>query len=348
MLPQNIITIFKIEFSATAIAPIPFLIITLFVLGYYIRKRYRRYQEIKRIPPGLLFMQNYKNHLKNLRIKSMASTVIIAILIIELLYNVTYVLSKVPIWISLYTYSDQELEVFQEYVCHVNLILRMLLVPLLNFFMDLLWLVYRKYEYKYTRIKWIVYIVVRKILMLLVNISFQPTTIVNSLIQLNNTFFLILDFIQFIYYATRFYLHLKSRENEIRLFYFDRKAYLDSRYQRIHFMVATIFVVVALFFFTLTYACQNVYILLGNILLFVQADFNTSLDLFFLPFMYTVTISLILSNVVFTLNYMYIVLLVVLKSIRDRHRLANINEAIKPIMKKYHDNYFNNRCPNYV
>lgn len=343
MLPQYVFTLFKVEVSATVITPIPFLLVTLLVLGYYIRKRYRLYQEIKRVPPGLLFMENYKNHLKNLKVKSMVSTVIIVILIVEFLYNVTYILSKFPIWLSQFGVNDQHLEVFQGYVSSVNVVLRLSFVPLLNFFMDLLWLVYRKYEYKYTRIKWITYIVVRVILMVYVNTSFLPTSIDTSLIQLNITFFHILDFIQFIYYSRRFYRHLKSREKEIRLFYFDRKAYLDSRYLRIHFMVATILVIIALFFFTLTFAIQNVYFVLGNILLFAQADFTTFLDLFFLPYMYTLVISLILTNVVFTLNYVYIVLVVVLKSIRDRQKLANINEAIKPIMKKYHDNFFNNR-----
>ena len=50
----------------------------------------------------------------------------------------------------------------------------------------------------------------------------------------------IIDFIQYVYYARKFYLHLKSREKEIRLFYFDKKAYLDSKYLRIHFKIATI------------------------------------------------------------------------------------------------------------
>ena len=60
-----------------------------------------------------------------------------------------------------------------------------------------------------------------------------------------------LRIIQFVYYARKFYLHLKSREKEIRLFYFDKKAYLDSKYLRIHFKIATILVGIAIFFFNL-------------------------------------------------------------------------------------------------
>ena len=62
---------------------------------------------------------------------------------------------------------------------------------------------------------------------------------------------LIIDFIQFVYFARKYYLHLKSREKEFRLFYFDRKDYLNSKYLRIHFKIATILVGIALFFFTL-------------------------------------------------------------------------------------------------
>ena len=64
-------------------------------------------------------------------------------------------------------------------------------------------------------------------------------------------FFLIIDFIQFVYYSRKFYLQLKSREREFRFSYFDEKAYLESKFLRIHFKIATILVGIALFFFSL-------------------------------------------------------------------------------------------------
>ena len=66
-----------------------------------------------------------------------------------------------------------------------------------------------------------------------INFISIPVGYEDILYDLVNAFlgiFSIFDFIQFVYYARKFYLHLKSREKEIRLFYFDKKAYLDSKY----------------------------------------------------------------------------------------------------------------------
>ena len=89
--------------------------------------------------------------------------------------------------------------------------------------MDFLWLTYWKYEFKYTIIRWTWYIVVRTLVVCLVGFS-KYSDFVNCL----NGIVPIIDFIQFVYYSKRFYLHLKSRE-EIRIFYFDKEAYLDSK-----------------------------------------------------------------------------------------------------------------------
>ena len=151
------------------------------------------------------------------------------------------------------------------------------------------------------------------------------------------------------HYARKFYLHLKSREKEIRLFYFDKKAYLDMKYLRIHFKIATILVGIALFFSTLS-SSVNVFIIpydlsyytnisqqLQHIMLIVYENHVDFIDYFF---------SLI-SQVLFVFNYLYIFIVVVYKSYRDGQKLKNINDYIKPIMKQYHDNYYN-RYTNYA
>ena len=101
--------------------------------------------------------------------------------------------------------------------------------------MDFLWLAYRKYEFKYTIIRWTWYIVVRTLVVCLVGFSFNLSYIsLNYLTEYSdfvnclNGIVPIIDFIQFVYYSKRFYLHLKSRE-EIRIFYFYKEAYLDSK-----------------------------------------------------------------------------------------------------------------------
>ena len=234
--------------------------------------------------------------------------------------------------------------------------MRTLFVPVLCMLMDFLWLAYRKYEYKYTIIRWIWYIVIRALVLFLLPFSLNSNfislgyhSIYTDLVHLIFGILPIIDFIQFAYYARKFYLHLKSREKEIRLFYFDRKAYLDSKYLRIHFKIATILVGIAFFFSTLS-SSVNVFIIpydlsyytnisqqLQHIMLIVYENYVDFIDYFF---------SLI-SQVLFVLNYLYIFIVVVYKSYRDGQKLKNINNYIKPIMKQYHDNYYN-RYTNYA
>ena len=60
-----------------------------------------------------------------------------------------------------------------------------------------------------------------------ISFSVDYKNIYNNVVNIFTTIFPNIDFIQFVYYARKFYLHLKSREKEILLFYFDKKAYLD-------------------------------------------------------------------------------------------------------------------------
>ena len=94
------------------------------------------------------------------------------------------------------------------------------LVP--TMLMDFLWLAYRKYEYKYTMIRWTWYIVIRIVFVFLVWYSntfiFIPhnyRTIYLDIVSIFDGILPIIDFIQFVYYARKFYFHLKSREKEI-------------------------------------------------------------------------------------------------------------------------------------
>ena len=121
------------------------------------------------------------------------------------------------------------------------------IVPVLSMLMDFLWLAYRKYKYKYTIIKWTWYVVIRASVQIFlrfpnnfISIPHDYYIIYRDFVNAFYGIFGIIDFIQFVYYARKFYLHLKSREKEIRLFYFDKKAYLDSKYLRIHFKIYTI------------------------------------------------------------------------------------------------------------
>ena len=225
--------------------------------------------------------------------------------------------------------------------------------------MNFLWLAYRKYEYRYTIIRWTVYILIRTLVIFLINIPrnynydiFQDGYIIQILLLslLVERFFLVLDLIQFVFYSRKFYLHLKSREKEIKLFYFDERAYLESKYLLIHFKIATILVGIALFFFTI--GGFIITPLPDTLAIYLQVPF-TNLGYIIFVIYYSLTDylfhpSLILYKVVITCNYLYIFIAVVYMSYRDRKKLANINNYIKPIMKHYHESCYDRYYTNYA
>ena len=344
---------------ANSLLTLPFCVLALFALVYYIRRRYKLYKEIKRIPKNLLILEEYKNYLKNLKLKCIINNFIIVILMIEIAQNVFQFIIYFPDWII--DFLDES-PLYWELIYYSYLLypaIRYSLVPVLSMLMAFLWLAYRKYEYKYTIIKWTWYIVIRTLVLFVIEypeftnlilLDYQPSYECFSDIIL--LIFPIIDFIQFVYYSRRFYLQLKSREKEIRLFYFDKKAYLDSKYLRIHFKIATILVGTALFFYTLASSDRVFSILDSTLFIFSLPGYLQLYNIFILLVgslsIDITTFSFLIFEVLLNLNYLYIFIVVVYKSYRDRKRLENINDYIRPIVKQYHDDYYNNRYTNYA
>ena len=358
MITQIINTVNTVEVVILSILSTIFCALALFVLVYYIRRRYKLYKEINRIPQELLIMESYRNHLKNLKIKCIINNLIIVILVMEFLQYFGQIFIYYPYVIEYLVkeFNIHFLTELQKYSLLFYSPIYYTLVPVLTMMMNFLWLAYRKYEYKYTVIRWTWFIVIRILVVFLleyslvfVSISADYQTIYSKFVNVIFSIVPIIDLIQFVHYARKFYFHLKSREKEIRLFYFDKKAYLDSKYLRIHFKIATILVVNALFFFTLANSAalfdiiydipqyvaippqlHDIIITVYNIYIFFIADF-----------------ACFIFQVLFIFNYLYIFIVVVYKAYRDGQKLKNINDYIKPIMKQYHDNYYN-RYTNYA
>ena len=355
---QTINTLKVVCLLIYSILTIIFCVLALFVLVYYIRRKYKLCKEINRIPQELLIKESYRNHLKNLKIKCIINNFVIVILIMEFLLNLFLFIYYFPYIIN-YVVKDFNFSYFNEVEEYSELVFMSIyysLVPVLCMLMDFMWLAYRKYEYKYTMIRWTWYIVIRISVVFLfdncidfISFSADYKNIYNNLVNIFTTIFPIIDFIQFVYYARKFYLHLKSREKEIRLFYFDKKAYLDSKYLRIHFKVATILVAIAVFFSTLASSMaplSQIFEVPGDyIVISQQLDENLLIISYY--FCFITYPSGFISQVLFILNYLYIFIVVVYKSYRDGQKLKNINNYIKPIMKQYHDNYYN-RYTNYA
>ena len=351
----------EVEYLIVPISTLPFCSLTLFVLVYYIRRRHKLYQEIKRIPQELLHKESYKNHLKNLKLKCIIHNFIILILMLEFVRSLGYIISFLPDWFIDFAHESTDMLNFQLNIRKYSYLLLHPLaysfVPLLSLLMNFLWLAYRKYEYRYTIIRWTWYIVIRAFLVLLYScinniISGEFQILITIVYSLFIGFVTILDFIQYVYYSRRFYLHLKSRETEIRLFYFDNRAYLDIKYLRFHFKIATILVGIALFFFTVAISIDLIIRIFNSSLcsltLLHQFCILKQVD-FFSTYVIVLTSypSALICRIIFIFNYLYMFFIVVYKSYRDRQKLANINDYIKPIVKKYHDRYYN-RYNNYA
>ena len=153
-------------------------------------------------------------------------------------------------------------------------------------------------------------------------------------------FIFIFDFMQYVYYSRIFYLHLKSREKEIRLFYFDKKAYLDIRNTRIHFMVATILVGFALFFFTLSFSTTQLSHAMKDLFRTTTLLRSYWREVQVLSEYVVVFVSYPSASVclfVFIINYLYMFVVIVHTSYRNRQKLSNINMYIKPIVQHYHE-----------
>ena len=353
----NVVTIIELIYSLLSLI---FFLLVLFVLVYYIRRRYKLYKEIFRIPPNLLIIESYRNHLKNLKIKCIINNFIILILMIEFLQNLGQIILYFPYWITYFVKAPESkvrsLREFQNESALFTFSISYSFVPVLSMMMDFLWLAYRKYEYKFTIIRWTWYIVIRALVVFLEQysfnymflISFGYRNISNDLSLLVYGILPIIDFMQFIYYARKFYLHLKSREKEIRLFYFDKKAYLDSKYLRIHFKISTILVGIAIFFNALANSDRFIFILCESPFSLPEQLYNFFLFVTQIYIGFIGNISFLISELLFIFNYLYIFIIVVYKYYKDRQKLENINNYIRPIIKQYHESYYNRRYTNFA
>ena len=216
--------------------------------------------------------------------------------------------------------------------------MNVVLVPLLSLMMNYLWWAYRKYEYRHLIFTWAVYILLRSLVTILLSHNFLPPILGFQLADLIIGLFYSFDFIQFIYYTRRFYLLLKSREQEIRLFYFDKRAYLDSRLLRIHFKISSILVVLSIFFYTVGIGFIHPALLLRPE---HQQIHSLIANYVFMP-------SKILSKMLINLNYIYIFLVIASKYFKNRKHLENINDNIRPLINKYHESLFTRQRLNYV
>ena len=320
-----------------------FCVLALFVLIYYIRRKYFLYVEMKEISDEKLWFYSYQNHLKNLKIKSMIANFVIIIVLVEFVNSIaifqqcTWLLinfKTIFVFIAVTTVSISRL-------CHV---------PLLCLFMKVLWLAYLHSPYKHTIMRWTAYIVLRIFVVIIALIGqklnyFSGFKYANFIYLILNTgmysLFIISDLIIYLVYSRRFYLHLKSRELEARLF-MDRRKYLENKFLRIHFKVATILVTVALLFYSIGNLLSLVCTMINNMFL---AYSNESLTTWYLVNQVVGVLPLdilqVIYRVLFNLNYLYILFIILYKRYKQKRNLNRVNDRIRPLVREYQDKYYN-------
>ena len=325
------------------VVPLPFCLNTLIVLVYFIRSVVKLRRELRSIPLYKLIKQETVNYILNIKIHLKISGCIIVILIFELFENISFILYLLPVWgrvVNIGSHLHSLIKISNS-VIHITFATRLTYISLLSCVMDFLWQVYRKYECKYTMRRWAVYIVIRGLVIAIWlqsvrYMSYEYKILAKLLLSSFYVYFFVSDFIQFVYYAKRFYSYLKSREKEVLLFYFDRGAYIYHRWIRIHFLISTLLVTNALFLFTLSFSITSlIYVTYGVVELFNSQDYPALVNVPASLNGDVIMPTIILFKVLFNINYLYIIIVLIFKSLRDRSRLYSINRHIRPIMEVY-------------
>ena len=337
---------------------IPFCFFSLIILVYYVRRRYHLYLEMKAITTEQLWFPNFQNHLKNLKIKALIANFVMIILLVEtgnILTSVfVYRCAILAVLKMGNNCSDSLLTNFLEENI-LGLITTSVYIPILCLFIKVLWLVYLHSSYKYTVMKWVVYMIVKVIATEIVELitkilsemygyshsdlagARSETVVFCLLIWLPMLF----EYIYYLKYSRRFYLLLKGIElgNKFSL---DREKYLESKFVRVHFKVSTILVAIALFFkvfkwipvlhfFTIRYLIE----------LFTNNQLSPELN----DILQGKSLSMLLGifcRILWNLNYLYMFFVILLQYYK-KHNNRNINDRIRPLVRAYQDRIFTSR-----
>ena len=98
-------------------------------LCYYIRRRFKLYQDINRITQDLLFFEIYQNYRKNLRIQALIANFIIIILLLEIIENLMYFAFLIPLWVAVFDNEQLSTSLVHPLLNYGLLIIRIIITP---------------------------------------------------------------------------------------------------------------------------------------------------------------------------------------------------------------------------
>ena len=320
-----------------------FCVLAMIVLLYYVRRWYSLNVEMKTITPEQLWSDSYKNHLKNLKIKAMISKFVVIILTVEILKNFLSLMIYLLYWIfHIITFEIHWL------LLNIESIFVFSYFPLLCLLLKVLWLAYVHFPYKYTIMRWTAYIVLRIVAIYFIDKSqfiydnnSTEQSIWSILYPSIQTVIQVFDLVIYFKYSRRFYRHLKARELEARLFY-DKDNYIENRYIRFHFLIASIIVGIAFFFYIIkivTFEFHRIVEVVYHILL------DHSIKTFELKYISNAFLIiefffLVLYKSLQNLNYLYVFAVIVYKYCRQKRKLTNVNNKIHSLVLEVQGEYY--------
>ena len=285
-------------------------VLTVGILFHYIRRTYRIRKEIKRIATEKQWYPNFQNHLKNLKTKTMISNFIIIIVFIEFVNGTVRILQKLD---SIVTKQVHLL------LNHVGIISHLCHIPLLCLFLKVLCLAYLHSPYKFTIMRWTAYIVIRALIVYVSNLMILIYTLkygdIIPMFFYDGLFviYAMIDLTTYLLYSRRFYIHLKSRESEAVLSH-EKEKYLEYKYLRTHFKVATIIVAIALIFYNLVSIIAIECTMIDyTLLVFSVENFRIWYLIQLLVDIFPVGLCQIIFRVILSLNYKYVLFLILYK-----------------------------------
>ena len=328
-----------IENNIIFITTILFSILAFNVFCYFLKRKFMLAKEIRNILKNDITMSpGFQNHLKNLQIKLMITNFVVIIVFAEIMFNLSFAGIEFPSWGD--TFQKNNVSSFpnlgrgQIYFRQIETIAVLCHIAIPCLLLKVLLLIYLHCPYRYTMMRWSIYIIVRIVFFTLIFYSLSKIYLTEFplLEEILRSLAFFVDLLSYIIYSRRFYLHLKSREKEARLFK-DRTTYLNERAICLHFKVTSILVTTALFaslFPQIIYPI--VYIpdtFIGIYNKKTQAIMESTINA-------VLNIGIIIYSLVFILNYLYMISLVVGSYLVQKRGLVHVNKKIKPIITAYH------------
>ena len=344
---DNLVEVQEILVLINSLIPIPFCFLAFIALVYYVKRRLKLHRILNRLSIQQVREPTYQSDVKNLQIKSMIYNFVIIILIIEILNNSCYTTYLLPIWFgflgveqSNYIENFDYLITITQPAWYLEQITGIILVPMLCLVLKVLWLAYHNFPYQYAIMRWAWYCIIRILIWLS---SFCVQYIRPDYVPVKNIigyiFFAILfvsDYVIYLAYSHRFYLHLKSRQKEAFYFY-DQEKYREERNICLHFKYTTIIVAIGLFLYNFGLVFQDLKLVILQFFYFnnVELGYDDIYDTFMS--IYVVLPSQMLYRLSFNFSYLYLMTCFVYDIYRKRRNIATINQKIRPMLKYYHD-----------